>query len=74
MTDQPAVPEPADQPSTEHAHVTDDHGAALRRSADSIKEAEDAEGVVAGHDDITTLDAQRAGEYSEDPDGSGGHP
>ena len=72
MTDQPA-----DQPSTEqpsHEHVTDDHGDALRRSAASIKEAQDAEGVVAGHDDITTLDAQRAGELSEDPDGSGGHP
>jgi hypothetical protein len=52
----------------------DDHGAALDQAAESIREAHDAEATVAAHDDITALDDERAGEYSEDPNGEGGHP
>jgi hypothetical protein len=51
-----------------------DHGAALERSAESIRDARDAEGTVAAHDDITARDDERAGEHSEDLDGTGGHP
>jgi hypothetical protein len=68
MTDQPETTETGPQTGS------DDGGEALERSAESIREAQDAEGQVAAHDDITTLDAARAGEYSEDPGGEGGHP
>ena len=74
MTDQPDTSQPDEQTSHEHPPVADDDGAALERAAESIKEAEAAEGDVASNDDITVLDEQRAGAYSEDPDGSGGHP
>jgi hypothetical protein len=60
--------------NTDVASPDDEDGAALRRSAESIREAREAEGGVAASDDITTLDEDRAGEYSEDPDGEGGHP
>lgn len=69
MTDQPATSQPAPGP-----HVEDDHGAALDRADESIREAKDAAGTVVAHDDITTADDDRAGEYSEDPGGEGGHP
>jgi hypothetical protein len=72
MTDLPATDQP--DPSTSTSGVVDDHGAALERAAQSIREAQDAEGGVAAHDDITTRDDERAGEYSEDPNGEGGHP
>lgn len=62
MTDQP-------NPETTEADQTP-----LERAAESIREARDAEGEVAAHDDITTLDDERAGIYSEDPDDEGGHP
>ena len=71
MTDLPgSLPET----STTDLHVEDDHGAALERSADAIREARDAEGGVAAHGDITSADADHAGEASEDPDGQGGTP
>jgi hypothetical protein len=60
--------------STSGPAVEDDAGAALDRSASSIHEAKDAAGTVAAHEDITVRDAERAGEHSEDPDGTGGHP
>ena len=44
------------------------------RSAESLREAREAEGTVAASDDITSRDDERAGEYSEDPGGEGGHP
>jgi hypothetical protein len=47
---------------------------ALDQAAKSIRDAKDAEGHVAANDDITTRDDDRAGEHSEDPDGTGGHP
>ena len=64
------------QPDTTNAPpaVDDDGGAALERSSGSIREAREAEGSVAAHDDITSLDEQREGEHSEDPDGEGGAP
>jgi hypothetical protein len=67
MSDLPSENEP-------ETTLTDDHGAALERAAESIHEAHDAEGRVAAHGDITTADDAKAGEYSEDPDGTGGHP
>jgi hypothetical protein len=76
MSDLPEndLPE-TDQPETATAApATDDHGDALERSAESIREARDAEGTVAANDDITARDDERAGEYSEDPGGEGGHP
>jgi hypothetical protein len=72
MTDLPATDQP--DPSTASPGVEDDHGAALDRAAESIREAQEAGGSVAAHDDITTRDDERAGEYSEDPNGEGGHP
>lgn len=82
MTDQPnapepdaddSAPEPTPEPGIETETETDD-GGPLDRATESIREARDAEGTVAAHDDITSLDEQRAGEYSEDPGGEGGHP
>ncbi len=61
-----------DQPNTDP--TTDADETPLERAAESIREAKDAEGEVAAHDDITTLDDERAGEYSEDAGGEGGHP
>lgn len=73
MSDLPESTQPeTDQPQP--AHVADDHGEALERSAESLREAREAEGTVAASDDITSRDDERAGEYSEDPDGEGGHP
>jgi hypothetical protein len=72
MTDLPATDQP--DPSTARPDVADDHGAALDRAADAIRDAQEAQGSVAAHDDITSRDDDRAGEYSEDPDGEGGHP
>ena len=72
MTEPNATPpENAHSPSGESR---DDQGAALDRAAESIREAQDAEGTVASSDDITSRDAERAGEHSEDPGGEGGHP
>ena len=65
---------PQHDTSTADPAVEDDASAALDRSASSIHEAEDAAGTVAAHEDITLQDAERAGEHSEDPDGTGGHP
>lgn len=74
MSDLPESTQPkTDQPATE-SQLPDDHGEALERSAASIREAREAEGTVAANDDITTRDDERAGEYSEDPGGEGGHP
>ena len=61
-------PTPASPPAEES------DGEALDRAAESIRDAKDAEGTVAANDDITAQDDDRAGEYSEDPDGAGGHP
>ena len=69
MSDLPDTDQPA--PTTD---AGDDQGEALDRAAASIREARDAEGTVAANDDITTRDAERAGEHSEDPGGEGGHP
>ena len=52
----------------------DDDGAALERSAEAIRDAKDAGGTVAAHEDITSLDDRRAGDQSVDPDGEGGTP
>lgn len=52
----------------------DDGGAALERAQEAIDDAQDAQGSVAAHDDITTRDDAVAGKYSEDPGGEGGHP
>ncbi|GAA3564562.1 hypothetical protein GCM10022197_20290 [Microlunatus spumicola] len=60
--------------STEDPTRTEDGGTALEQAGEAIREAKDAGGTVAANEDITTLDAQRAGEYSEDPGGEGGHP
>ncbi len=69
MSDQPDGPDP-----TTSATAGDDQDAALDRAAESIREARDAEGRVAANDDITSRDDERAGAYSEDPEGEGGHP
>lgn len=69
MSEQPGTNDPTPSSTPE-----DDRGAALERAAESIREAQDAEDRVAAHDDITTRDDERAGEYSEDPGGEGGHP
>ena len=82
MSDVTETPEPeapaAETPEAETgpASPAPDEGGtgALDRAAESIHDAKDAEGAVAANDDITTRDADRAGDYSEDPDGSGGHP
>ena len=66
-SDRPSAGAPAEA-------AQDDGGAALERAQEAIDAAQDAEGTVAAHDDITTHDAALAGEYSEDPDGTGGHP
>ena len=71
MTDQPTASAPDPGPGPEAG--SDDGGAALERSAASIREAKDAEGTVAAHEDITTLDAQRAETHSEDPGAEGDH-
>jgi hypothetical protein len=77
MSDLPetAQPDPT-QPdtSTEDPTTGPDGETALGRADDAIREARDAGGRVAANEDITTLDDQRAGAYSEDPDGEGGHP
>lgn len=52
----------------------DDGGAALERAQEAIDEAQEAEGAVAAHDDITSRDDTMAGAYSEDPGGEDGHP
>ncbi|GAB2583839.1 hypothetical protein [Microlunatus antarcticus] len=67
MTDQPSTPDP----QTTDPTAGDD---ALERAAESIREAHDAEATVAANDDITTEDRERAGEYSQSPDGEGGRP
>lgn len=72
MSDQPETSQPETTPA--ETQVADDHGAALERAAESIREAREAGGTVAAHEDITTQDDARAGEHSEDPDGEGGHP
>ena len=76
MSDQPETTGPDSTPTDPAATpgAGDDQGAALDRAADSIREAREAEGGVAANDDITTRDDERAGEYSEDPGGEGGHP
>lgn len=60
--------------STEDPTTAEDGGTALERAGEAIREAKDAGGTVAANEDITTLDDQRAGDYSEDPGGEGGHP
>ncbi|HEY0237682.1 MAG TPA: hypothetical protein VGC37_03480 [Friedmanniella sp.] len=70
MSDPTDTPQSATSPET----TTDDQGAALDRASDAIDEAREAEGRVAASDDITSRDEAHAGEHSEDPDGSGGHP
>lgn len=72
MTDLPQTSPPETTPAT--ASLSDDDGAALERSTASIREAKEAAGSVAAHEDITSLDDRRAGEQSEDPDGQGGAP
>ena len=67
MSDLPSESEP-------ETTLTDDHGAALERATESIRYAREAEGRVAANDDITSADDAKAGEYSETPDGTGGHP
>jgi hypothetical protein len=80
VTEQTSTPEPdaptgpgAGTPPTSPG-VADDHGEALERSAEAIREARDAEAPVADRDDITVRDDERAGVYSEDVGGEGGHP
>ena len=76
-TDQPDTTQPdttRPDTSTEDPTTTADGETALERSGDAIREAKDAGGSVAASEDITTLDDQRAGDYSEDPNGEGGHP
>jgi hypothetical protein len=77
MTDLPADPQPdtrmddeTDLPASGSSDKGDD-GAALDRAAESIRDAQAAEGTVAANEDITSLDEQRAGEHSETPDGGG---
>ena len=78
MSDLPESTQPETSPSeTDEPRVPEDvgdGGEALERAAESIREARDAEGTVAASDDITSRDDERAGEYSEDPGGEGGHP
>jgi len=54
--------------------AADDGGAALDRAEEAIDDARDARASVAANDDITALDDERAGEYSETPDGESGAP
>jgi len=77
MSDLPETAQPeTDQPDTSAEDPTTTEGGetALGRADDAIREAKDAGGTVAANEDITTLDDQRAGDYSEDPNGEGGHP
>lgn len=78
MTEQTNVPEPdgepTDGPGADSPPTEDGLGTTLDRVAESIREARAAQASVAAHGDISTLDDQRAGEYSEDPGGEGGHP
>lgn len=69
MSDQENTPE------TTTASVPDEdgQGAALDRAAEAIQEAKDAGGRVAANDDITAVDAQRAGDAAPDPEADGGH-
>jgi len=70
-TDQPHV----DRPGPDQAQASERVDAGLLdRAKESIREAHDAEGQVAAHGDITTLDDERAGVHTEDPGGEGGHP
>lgn len=75
VTDQPAETQPdTTDASTDGPPADDDQSAALDRSAEAIREAKDAEGTVAAHDDITAADEDRSGEASQDPEGEGGMP
>ncbi len=74
MSDQTDETQPEDTSGTSPETTTDDQGAALDRASEAIDEAREAEGSVAASDDITSHDEARAGEHSEDPDGTGGHP
>ncbi|SDU99821.1 hypothetical protein SAMN04488544_3219 [Microlunatus sagamiharensis] len=56
------------------AGAADDGGAALERAEEAIDDARDAGASVAANDDITARDADKAGEYSETPDGQSGAP
>jgi hypothetical protein len=72
MSDAPETSQPE---TTDEDPTVDEHGeTALEHTEKAIHEARDAGGSVAASGDITTLDDQRAGEYSEDPGGEGGHP
>lgn len=76
MSDLPETDLPeTNQPDTtaEDPTTTESGETALGRADEAIREAKDAGGTVAANDDITTLDDQRAGDYSEDPGGEGGH-
>lgn len=69
MSDQDTTPE------TTTESVPDEQGedVALDRAADAIQEAKDAGGRVAANDDITAVDAQRAGDAAPDPAADGDH-
>lgn len=76
---EPTTPdaEPQTEPQTEPQAPTggsDDGGAALERAEEAIDDARDAGASVAANDDITARDDERAGEYSETPDGESGAP
>ena len=76
VTDQTSTDETGtDRPGPDQAQASEGVDASLLdRAEESIREAHDAEGQVAAHGDITTLDDERAGVNSEDPGGEGGHP
>ena len=72
MTDQPGTS--TTETTTTNPPVEDADAGPLERADESIREARDAEGGVAANDDITSLDEQREGDASENPDGEAGHP
>ena len=76
---EPTTPdaEPQTDPQTDAPVPTgpsDDGGAALERAEEAIDDARDAGASVAANDDITARDADKAGEYSETPNGEPGAP
>ena len=78
MSDLPSTPEAQNTsdapPETPAEPVPADDGIGLQHVDELIREAKDAGARVAANDDITSADDAEAGKFSEDPDGSGGHP
>ncbi len=70
----PVTESATDSAPGQPAGAGDDGGAALDRVEEAISEARDAGTSVAANDDIITRDDEKAGEYSETPEGQGGAP